>query len=173
MGHPPLLVASEKSGMEAFVFRNEGGVSVFRRSGLFSLGLVGPIFLFFVGFISIALSCSAAAIVARVRSGDEPTAQARQRMIDLATAILAGAPLLMIFTFFTTRSLAYYFPNLPVVFIWVWCLLLWPISAIVTFFGNGTGKRQLLKAHVLIALWTITILLVVWIHDILTGEHLL
>ena len=122
-------------------------------------------FLFLVGFVGIGLSFSVAVIVVRLRSGDEFIAKARQQMIGLATAILACAALSPVLAVFISQLPISHYPTLlaPLPLICVGCSLLWPVSVIVTFLGQGTGRRMLLVAHGLIAIMWTALVLTYWI----------
>ena len=78
---------------------------------------------------------------------------AAERTIDCATAMLACAALLVILKFSVEQVHQLCLVSLS-------CFLLWPVSAVLTFCGKGTGKRLLLVAHGLVALlWTASVLL--------------
>ena len=129
-------------------------------NGLFSLGLILPLLLLFVGNVAIGVLFSGAAIVVRIRDSSSLAARASQRKIDWAIAILASSELLSI----VGASLLHIDAGLAIGLLLVGFFLLWPISAVLAIWGRGTGRRVLLLGHALIALLVAVLLLSTWIH---------
>jgi hypothetical protein len=98
-------------------------------SSLFSLGLILPLLLLFVGHVAIGLLFSGAAIVARFQADSEPAAARSQRKIDWAIAILAASVLSSIL-----GACLVHIENKLVIaecLIIVGWFFLWPVSAVL------------------------------------------
>ncbi len=130
---------------------------------LFALGLVGPLLLLVGGFVVIGLAFSIIVFVIRRRSRDESIANTNGRKVDWATALLASAALLPIVAGILSSLGSHGAGFTLLCFV---CFLLWPVSAVFTLLGKGTGRGLLLMAHGLIVLWSTAILLLIWIHGV-------
>jgi hypothetical protein len=132
-------------------------------SSLFSLGLILPLLLLFVGHVAIGLLFSGAAIVARFQADSEPAAARSRRRVDWAIAILAASVLSSIL-----GACLVHIENKLVIaecLIIVGWFFLWPVSAVLTVWGRGVARRALLVGHGLIALLLVGLLICVWIHE--------
>lgn len=130
--------------------------------GLFSVGLAGPLFLLFLGFLAIGIPFSSAAIVVRLRADSELTAGKLQRKIDWAIASLAISGVLPILGGVLSH---YGFFGTGMILAGVGILLLWPASAVLVVRGRGAGREALLVGHGLIALLVVVLFLSVLIHE--------
>jgi hypothetical protein len=128
---------------------------------LFSLGIILPLLLLFIGHVAIALLFSTSAFVVRLRADSELTAGASQRKIDWAIAILAGSALLSV----VGATLIHLNAQLGIELFGAGLFLLWPLSAVLSVWGRGTGREPLLVGHGLIALSLIGFLICVWIFE--------
>ena len=126
--------------------------------GWFSVGLVGPLALLFLGFLAIGLLFSGASIVVRRRPDSEPAAARSQRKIDWAIAILVVSNLSSILGGYIYHNSAAE-TGTGMMFVIFGMFLLWPVSAILTLRGRGAGRKVLLVGHGLIALLISVVLL--------------
>jgi hypothetical protein len=131
-------------------------------NSLFSLGLILPLLLLFLGHVVIGLLFSGAAIVVRLRADSSLAARASQAKIDWAIAILASSELLQILgaslLHIETKQ------GIGIGLLAIGMFLLWPISALLAIWGLGAGRRALLIGHGLIALLVAVLLLSVLLH---------
>jgi hypothetical protein len=137
-------------------------------NGIFSLGLIGPLILFFLGHAASGLLFSGAATIVRFRADSEPAAAGSQRKIDWAIAILVASVLLSILGSSLVRDafirdayarspLQYEIGTGNNLVIVAW-FILWPVSAALTIWGSGAGRRLLLVGHGLIASLLVSLL---------------
>lgn len=130
-------------------------------NGLFSLGLIGPLIYLFLGFVVIGLSFGAGAIAVRWRETPEPTSRVPQLRIDLSAVILAISALLPIIAVFLYHG---GFQREGIITPFLGMFLLWPVSAVFAISGKGAGRKLLLVAHGLIALWVFAFLMIMAIY---------
>jgi hypothetical protein len=129
-------------------------------NGLFSLGLIFPLLLLFIGHVAIGLLFSGAAIVVKLRTNFGLAARQSQWKIDWAIVILVSSELSLIIG----TSLLHEDVSLGIRFVGAGLFVLWPISAVLVVFGSGVGRRVLLVGQVLITLWVAVVLLIIWAH---------
>jgi hypothetical protein len=131
-------------------------------SSLFSLGLILPLLLLFVGHVAIGLLISGVAIVVRLKADSKLMVEKSQRKIDWAIAILTASVISSVLG----ASLVHIESEIGVAIglVVVGWFLLWPASALLTICGKGVGRLQLLFGHGLIALLMVSLLLAVWNH---------
>jgi len=130
--------------------------------GLFSLGLILPFILLFLGFVTIGFSFSGVAIAVRLQADSESTAGKLQSKIDLSIAILAVSALMPILAIVLSHYGAYY--NAGIVLAMIGLLMLWPVSAMLAIRGRGAGRMVLLVGHGLIAIWIVVIVVSILIN---------
>jgi hypothetical protein len=130
-------------------------------NGLFSLGLILPLLLLFLGHVVVGLLFSAVAIAVRIRADSSLTAGKSQRKIDLAIAVLAYSELSSILG----ASLLHKYLGAGEMLLASGLFLLWPVSAFLTIWGRGEGRNVLLVGHGLIALWVALFFLSIFIYD--------
>lgn len=128
--------------------------------GIFSLGLVGPLILLFLGHVLIGLLSSGTAIVLRLRASSELTARKSQSKVSWAIATLIGSELLSILG----GRLLHWDIRLGARLLVVGLFLVWPVSGVLTIFGKGPGRRVMLVGHSVILLWIVLIFLLIWAH---------
>jgi hypothetical protein len=125
-------------------------------NGIFSMGLIGPLLLLFVGPVGIGLLCSVAAIVVRRRADSELTSGESQSQIDTSIGLLAISTLLSVCAVMPSREGGFGAGTTLAV---VGTFLLWPVSAVLAIRGKGVGRKILLVGHGLIAAWVLVLLL--------------
>jgi hypothetical protein len=127
--------------------------------GIFSMGLIGPLILLFLGHVAIGLLFSGVAIAVRIKADSSLVTRKSQTKIDWAIAILAISELLQIL------GLRHLFGETDLVWLLVVGLfLLWPASAVLAIWGRGAGRKVLLVGHGLIALWVSAFFVIVIAH---------
>lgn len=130
-------------------------------NGIFSLGLLVPLLLLFVGPVGIGIFCSVAAIVVRLRADPELSSGESQSQIDTSIALLAVSALLSVCAVipFGDQPL-----GMGTTLAIVGMFLLWPVSAVLAIRGRGVGRKELLVGHGIIAAWLSLLLLTILIH---------
>ena len=130
-------------------------------NGIFSLGLIGPMLLLFVGPVAIGLLFSGLAIFVRLRATSELSSGESQSQIDSSIAVLTISVLLSVGGVIIFRNGMYGTGTMLAI---AGMFLLWPVSAVLAVRGRGVGRSVLLIGHSLIALFVIVLLLSVLIH---------
>jgi hypothetical protein len=130
--------------------------------GIFSMGLIGPLLLLFVGPVGIGLICSVVAIVMRLRADSEFSSGESQPQIDTSIALLAISTLLSVCALMPSRGAVFGAGTTLAI---VGTFLLWPVSAVLAIRGRGVGRKVLLVGHGLIAAWLLVLVLSILIHE--------
>jgi hypothetical protein len=130
-------------------------------NGIFSLGLIAPLLLLFVGPVGIGLLCSVVAIVVRRRADSELSSGESQSQIDTSIALLAISALLSACSLIPTRDAVFGTGTTLAI---IGMFLLWPVSAVLAIRGRGVGRKVLLVGHGLIAVWVLVLVLSILIH---------
>lgn len=130
-------------------------------AGIFSMGLLGPLLLLFLGPAGIGLICSVLAIVVRLRADSELSSRESQSQIDTSIALLAISTLLLVCAVIPSRQGAFGIGTALAV---VGMFLLWPVSAVFAIRGRGVGRKVLLVGHGLATAWVLVLLLVILIY---------
>jgi hypothetical protein len=123
-------------------------------NGIFSLGLIGPMLLLFVGPVAIGLLFSGLAIFVRLRATSELSSGESQSQIDSSIAVLTISVLLSVGGGIIFRNGMY----------GTGTMLAIAGIAVLAVRGRGVGRSVLLIGHSLIALFVIVLLLSVLIH---------
>jgi hypothetical protein len=129
-------------------------------NGIFTLGLLGPLALLYVGQVVIGLLFSGMVIIERLRADTEQLSGQSQSKVDSSIAVLVISELLSICGGIVFHN-GEYGTGMNLALIGIF--LLWPVSAVLAILGKGAGRRVLLVGHALIALWIIFIFLAILI----------
>jgi len=121
-------------------------------NGIYSLGLLGPLFLLYSGFVLVGVAFSGTAIAIRLRAGTAFGAEKLQFKIDLSIVIFAASVMASICGGMLSHG-GNYVAGVRCFFVSMF--LLWPLSAVLAILGKGTSRRTLLIGHGLIALFMV------------------
>lgn len=129
--------------------------------GIFSLGLIGPMAILFLGFQLIGVPFAIVAIATIARAKNKNSGKSHPT-IDLSLRVFILSLALSIVGWILVRYGAFFWgPALAIFAIF----LLWPISALLALRGGArAGRRILLVGHGLIAILVSLLLSSVLIH---------
>jgi hypothetical protein len=129
--------------------------------GIFSLGLIGPLALLFLGSLAIGLLVSGVVIVVRLRADSKLLSTKSQSQIDSSIALFVISESLSVIGGIIFRNGEY---GAGIKFAIAGIFILWPVSAVLAIVGRGVGRKVLLIGHALIALWVVVLVLIMSIY---------
>ena len=131
-------------------------------NSFFGLGVILPILVLFLGYVSIGVISAGIAVFATVRARSKPvTGTSRSKVYwPIAALICSEASSILGFLLIPNEM------KQGIVLVGIGLLILWPVSAGLAIWGRGVARRTLLVGHGLIAVWICIILLMIWIHKL-------